>query len=184
MSDFIINKHLKMDVDHEFTIADLSAKCKSKTELFNLLSREGKIFLPPAKDWTRQFMRELMHGTKQHIKLHKVKVIQVPQYEGLFVKDILKFAKTKVDIDEYLPEFEYNKEPNRQWLWNLVNSLVSDDFQNYIDEKVKLRRQNVIKQQNLRMTINPEFVNIFKSSNAISSEKGKSHYLARLPKKS
>ena len=75
-------------------------------------------------------MRELMHGSKQYIKLHKVKVIQVPQYEGLFVKDILKFAKTKVDIDEYLLEFEYNKEPNRQWLWNLVKSLVSDDFQN------------------------------------------------------
>ena len=124
-------------------------------------------------------MRELMHGSKQHIKLHKIKVIQVQQYEGLFVRNILKLAKTKVDIDEYLPEFEYNKEPNRPWLWNLVNSLVSDDFQNYIDEKVKL-----IEQQNLRMTINPEFVNIFKSSNAISSEKGMNHYLTRLPKKS
>ena len=76
-----------------------------------------------------------------------------------------------------------NKEPKRQFLWNLENSLVSDDFQNYIDEKVKLRRQNLIKQQNLRTTINPEFANIFKSSNTIFSEKGKSHYLARLPKK-
>ena len=124
MSNFIINKHLKMDVDQKFTIADLSAKCKNKIELFNLLSEEGKILLPPSKDWTRQFMRELMHGSKQHIKLHKAKVIQVPQYEGLFVKNILKFAKTKVDIDQYLPEFEYNKEPKRQWLWNLVNTLV------------------------------------------------------------
>ena len=124
-----------------------------------------------------------MHRSKQHIKLHKVKVIQVPQYEGLFVKDILKFAKTKVDIDEYLPEFGYNKEPNRQWVWNLVNSLVSDDFQNYIDKKVKLRKQNLIKQQNIKMTINYELINIFKSSNVISSEKEKSHFLARLPKK-
>ena len=89
-----------------------------------------------------------------------------------------------MDIDEYLSEFEYNKEHNRQWLWNLVNSLVSDDFQNYIDEKVKLRRQKIIKQQNLRMIINPEFVSIFKSSNVISSEKGKGHYLTGLPKKS
>ena len=34
----------------------------------------------------------------------------------LLVKDILKFAKTKVDIHEYLPEFEYNKELYRQRL--------------------------------------------------------------------
>ena len=34
------------------------------------------------------------------------------------------------------------------------------------------------------MTVNPDFVNIFKSSNAISSKKDKSYFLTRLPKKS
>ena len=173
-----------MDVDNEFTVADLSIKCKSKNELYNLLIREGKIFLPPAKDWTQKFMRELMHSEKRHIKLNKVRVIQVPQYEGLYVKDIIKFAKTKIRIKEYLPEFEYHKDPNRQWLCNLINFLIPEDFQDFIDNKVKLRRQSIIKQQNLKMTINPDFVNIFKSSNAISSEKGKSYFLTRLPKKS
>ena len=152
-----------MDVDNEFTVADWIIKCKSKNELYNLLSREGKIFLPPAKDWTQKFMRELMHSEKRHIKLNKVRVIQVPQYEGLYVKDIIKFAKTKIRIEEYLPEFEYHKDPNRQWLCNLINSLIPEDFQDFIDNKVKLRRQSIIKQQNLKMIINPDFVNIFKS---------------------
>ena len=173
-----------MDVDYEFTVADLSIKCKSKAELYNLLSREGNIFLPPSKDWTQQFMRDLMHWDKRHIKLNKVRVIQVPQYKGLYVNDILKFAKTKIRIEEYLPEFDYQREPNRQWLCNLVNSLIPEEFKLFIDEKVKLRRQALIKQQNLKMTIHPDFANIFKSSNAISSERGKSYFLTRLPKKS
>ena len=173
-----------MDVDYEFTVADLSIKCKSKAELYNLLSREGNIFLPPSKDWTQQFMRDLMHWDKRHIKLNKVRVIQVPQYKGLYVNDILKFAKTKIRIEEYLPEFDYQREPNRQWLCNLVNSLIPEEFKLFIDEKVELRRQALIKQQNLKMTIHPDFANIFKSSNAISSERGKSYFLTRLPKKS
>ena len=94
-----------MNVDNEFTVADLSIKCKSKNELYNLLSRERKIFLPPAKDWTQQFMRELMHSEKRYIKLNKVRVIPIPQYERLYVKDIIKFAKTKIRIEEYLPDF-------------------------------------------------------------------------------
>ena len=65
-----------MDVDYEFTVADLSIKCKSKAELYNLLSREGNIFLPPSKDWTQQFMRDLMHWDKRHIKLNKVKLFK------------------------------------------------------------------------------------------------------------
>ena len=173
-----------MDVDQEFTVADLSIKWKSKVELYNLLSREGKVFLPPIKESTQTFLRQIMHGDKRYIKLNKVLVIQVPQYKGLYVKDIMKFARSKIKIDDYLPEFEYNKEPNRQWLCNVVNSLIPEDFQNFIDEQVNLRRQFLLRHQNLKMTVHPEFVNIFKSSKAISFEKGKSHYLARFPKKS
>ena len=30
-----------------FTVSELAVKCKSKTELYNLLAREGKMYLPP-----------------------------------------------------------------------------------------------------------------------------------------
>ena len=83
-----------------------------------------------------------MHGDKRYIKLNNVLVIQVPQYQykGLYAKDIMKFARSKIKIDDYLPEFEYNKEPNRQWLCNVVNSLILEDFQSFIDEQVNLGR--------------------------------------------
>ena len=65
-----------------------------------------------------------MHGEKRYIKLNKVLVIQVPQYKGLYVKDIMKFARSKIKIDDNLPEFEYNKELNSQRLCNIMNSLI------------------------------------------------------------
>ena len=38
-----------MEIDSIFTIRDLSSKCRSKTELYNMLVREGQIYLPQSK---------------------------------------------------------------------------------------------------------------------------------------
>ena len=135
MSNFIINKHLKIDVDLEFTISDLSVKCNSKTELFNLLSKEGRILLLPAKDWTLQFTRVLMHGSKQHIKLHKVNSFRFHNTKGYSLKKYWNFLKLKRILMNICLSLNTIQRKNRQWLLNLVNSLVSDVFQNYIDEK-------------------------------------------------
>ena len=48
--------------------------------------------------------------------MRKVKVIKIPQYKGLRVKEILAFASNQVDIFEYLLEYEYSKEPNQEWI--------------------------------------------------------------------
>ena len=41
---------------------------QSKTELYNLLIRNGKIYLPPKQDTTQKFLRELIQGKKLHLK--------------------------------------------------------------------------------------------------------------------
>ena len=48
--------------------------------------------------------------------------------------------------------------------------------------KVDQRKESIIKSQNLGTNVLPEFVNIFKSSNSVSLQKGKSHFLIRNPK--
>ena len=68
----------------------------------------------------------------ERIYHRSIKVIKIPQYKGITVRDIIKFAKTKIDINSYLPDNEYLKEPNREWLWNVVNSLIPNEFQKYI----------------------------------------------------
>ena len=153
------------------TVSDLSAKFKSKTELYNLLARESNIYLPPKQDSSQKFLRSIMLGSKLYVKWENVNIIKVPQYKVLHVKDLLRFATTKINIKEYLPEFDYSKEPKWEWLWNLINSLIPQDFQIFIHERIEARKQDLIESKNLAVHAKPEFVNIFRTSQAVSSMK-------------
>ena len=171
-----------MERQQNFTIRDLAAKWRSKTELYNLLSTEGGIYLPPKQDATQQYLRCLMMGKKKYLKWKDVTVIKVPQYKGLTVRNILRFADSKFHVTNYLPDYTYAKEPNREWVWNVINTIIPGDFQAFIEEKVNERKQYLIESQNLGISVLPEFQNIFKNSQAVSTVNGKSYFLARFPK--
>ena len=106
----------------------------------------------------------------------------MPQYKGLQVRNLLRFAGSHINIKGYLPEYEYSKEPNREWLCNLINTLIRDEFQKYIDDKVAKRKKELIKNQNLGIRAKPEIVEIFRRSQVISTMRGKSQFLVRMPK--
>ena len=121
-------------------------------------------------------------GKTSFFKCDDVKVTKVPQYKGLTVKNILKFARDQMNIDKYIPEFDYPKEPNWEWLCNIINTLLHDEFQKFILKIIEERRNELINSQNLGITVRPEFLNIFKKSQAVSIQTRKSHFLARVPK--
>ena len=162
-----------MEMNNQLTVNEISAKFKSKSELYNVLTREGSIYLPPKQDSTQKFLRSIIMGNKLYVKCEDVIVIKVPQYNGLHVKDILKFASTKVNIKKYLPDYNYFKEPNREWLWNIVNTLVPQDFQSFIKEKIEIRKNDIIKSQNLGIQAKPEFISIFKKISSCFINEGK-----------
>ena len=171
-----------MESVESFTVLDLSSKWRSKTELYNLLTREGKVYLPPKQDSTQSFLRDVMIGKKSYIKWEEVKVIKVPQYKGLTVRDILNFANRNIHIDRFLPKYEYLKDPNREWLCNVINTIIPEKFQKYIELRVEERKKSLINSQNLGISVQPEFMKLFQQSKSISTVKGKSHFLTRMPK--
>ena len=57
-----------------------------------------------------------MSGQKEFLKWNHVKVTKILQYIGLRVADIIYFAKSKLNIFNYLPEYQYLKELIREWL--------------------------------------------------------------------
>ena len=171
-----------MEGFHEFTVNDIGTKCKSKREVYQVLSIEGGIFLPPIADATQSYLRAVLIGDKYYVKWSEVKVIKVPHLQGLRVKDILNWARERVEIDRYIPDYDYQKEPNREWFLNLVNTLLEDDFKDFINDKWRAREQKVIKSKNLGVTVQNEFIEIFKNSKSISTSKGKTYFLARKPK--
>ena len=172
-----------MEESNIMTVNDLSSKFRAKSELINVLWREGDIYLPPKRDVTQKYLRKLLHGEKWYVKWSEVKVINIPQYEGLTVNDLIKFAESEFDIDKFLPEYDYDKVPNRTWLCNLINTIIPEKLNMLVDKKIKERNQKLIASQNLMINAKEEFISIFKNSQSISSLKGKSQYLVRAPKK-
>ena len=82
-----------MSVD--FNINDLAAKCRSKYELYSVLTTEGGVYLPPLQEATQKYFREILIGWKQYISCKK---INVPHYKGLTVQDLPSFAELNVNI--------------------------------------------------------------------------------------
>ena len=119
---------------------------------------------------------------KLYVEWSNVKVIKAPQYKGLHVKDLLRYASTKVNIEKYLPDYEYVKDPNREWLCKIINTLMREEFHKFIQERINKRKQELIKSQNLGVKEIPEFANIFRRFQAVSTMKGKFHFLVRMPK--
>ena len=120
-------------------------------------------------------------GQKEAYQVWKYKR-KVPQYKGFTVKNILEFAQKNIHIDTFLPDYDYLKETNREWLWNMVDTIIPEKSQNFVQAKVEKRREQLIDTQNLWISVQPEYIHIFKASQSISTVKRKSHYLTRLPK--
>ena len=51
-------------------------------------------------------MGDMTKGITVYAKWNNANVIKVSQYKGLHVKDLLRFASSKVNIDRYLHDYE------------------------------------------------------------------------------
>ena len=60
------------------------------------------------------------------------------------MSDILKLAATKTNINRYLPEYGYDKGHNREWVCNIADLLISEEFGLFIKQKDEIRRKEMI----------------------------------------
>ena len=57
-----------MEASSMMTVNDLASKFRAKSELINILLREGKVYLPPKRDVTQKYLRKLLRGEKLYVK--------------------------------------------------------------------------------------------------------------------
>ena len=106
----------------------------------------------------------------------------VPQIEGLTIPEILEFGRSNWDILDYLPEHKDCRLPSREFLWNVLNTLIRNKFQAFIKFKLAKREKKMIDKRNLGVKILPEFIKIFKESKNISCKSCQCFYILQMKK--
>ena len=161
------------------TLNDVSVKAKSKKEVYLVLTVEGGLYLPPIMDSNKDYLKGIMTGKKKFLYSKDVKAIKLLQIKSLSIKEILTFSKKYTDIESYLPTYKYSKLPNREWLWNVINSIDGVQFKSYIQNALANREKEMIINKGLSVTAIPEIANIFAASKNVSYCNGRTHFLMR-----
>ena len=146
---------------------------QSKSECYRFLSSDCHVFLPPQDTVTIWFLKELMAGDRRRISCKDVKLINVPQFEGLSKEKVLAWVEkrpNKKEILRALPaeEREIKKLP-RAWIFSIINTL-DGEFGKWIEIKKKERVALLVKERELGINMDPEIARIFRSCSAISSK--------------
>ena len=119
----------------EIPINQIGVKCKSKKEVYDLLTNEGRYYLPPLVDAHYKYISQVLVSDKKAMKWKDIKVCTVPHLKGLTISELLQFARNHFAIDDFIPSYEYSKNPNRDWIWNIINTACQEEFKQFIDKK-------------------------------------------------
>ena len=176
--------------NQKLNIKALGTKFQSKHEMYRFLTTEADKHLPPQKECSIYFIRDIISGEKKvsfkaiikYLKAlynDEVKVKIVPQFESLRVKDLYWFLENKwTNGIEYLPDEYEKKSLNRQWLWNLCkivslmfkgNTLNQEEFENLISLAVKERQDKFVEKHNMEIETDPRIVKAFENSKSLTS---------------
>ena len=142
-------------------------------QVYRFLGTEVGIYLPPIETVTVWHLRDLAANNRKMIKCEQVKVIQVPQYDGLTFNDILAYVqRTKNgDVMAYLPltEKEIYKLP-RAYLSNVAYTVIGNDFKTWMKVVMNQRNARVTDDKDMAIRMDPEIAQIFKSSTSVSGK--------------
>ena len=108
-------------------------------------------------------MRDLASGKRRAIKSTDVKHIGVPLFEGLSTNDILNFASNYPEVQQALPEEQRETDKLlRQYIINVVYTLVGDPFKHFIDGVMHARDEKIKNERNLGIQLDPEIMRAFR----------------------
>ena len=87
--------------------------------------------------------------------------------------------KENTDIESYLPNYDYDKFSNRDWLCNIINTIANQKFSSFISEAMDKREKLLIMNRGHKVEAIPEIVSIFSRSKNVSVMNGRTHFLLR-----
>lgn len=96
--------------------------------------------------------------------------MHVPMYKGLTIDNILAEGRRNPEVSNYLPDEKDLHRLPRQWLANVIYTLVGEEFQNWVTECIRNRNDHIAEKQNLIVELDPVIAAAFNNSLNISSK--------------
>ena len=164
----------------KITAKDFASKMRDKQEVYHFLTHEVGAYLSSYDTMTVWHMRDLVSGKRHRIKGSDVKHLNVPQYEGLKIEEFYKFAGTWPKVMDAFPTEENEREKlPRQYVVNVIYTLVGQPFRTWVDRLVDKRHHEIAEKRKLYIELDPEVAAIFNKSQAVSTSQGSSFNLMK-----
>ena len=156
--------------------AAFASKYRSKKESYFFVTVDCKAVLPAPECVTQYFLKQLINGEKKrkscilHIVLHlgincdDFKYIYCPQYENISVKNMLQEASNDPDLMKYLPDKEEIHLLPRQYLANVIYTVVGERFAAWVKERIEERNKKMATTNNMLIAMDPEIAAAFAQS--------------------
>ena len=96
--------------------------------------------------------------------------MHVPMYKGLTIDNILAEGRKFPEVENYLPDEKDLHRLPRQWLANVIYTIVGEEFQNWVTECIRNRNDHIAEKQNLIVELDPVIAAAFNNSLNISSK--------------
>ena len=113
--------------------------CEISVSLLFLLSAVG-YYLPPLRSINKEFIRDVLTDKKKLLLMNSVKMIKVPKFPELNVRDILEDLSDDENVMMHLPFSNNHKKPiDRDYFFNIVNTLLPEYIKNLISHSIECR---------------------------------------------
>ena len=132
--------------------SDLYGKFRCKDDFLKYLREQGKyllrvtffwlaqMYVPPKLMVNKDFLKQILAGTKKLYHLNEIKPVYVPQYDELSVKRLWPNLKRANDFMIFLPdELPKGRLPDRDYFFTVLNTLNEEYVAHIINEAGKTR---------------------------------------------
>ena len=129
--------------------SQFATKIPNKKALMEFFERHCSKYLPPAREMTMEFARDILSGKKHLLDMKDVKwVTKAPQLKDLNVKYIWSVIRRKQHLMKFFPSYTGKKFPTKAYLFNVVNTIEAGSIVKLIRQKIEERKKEKEKIEN------------------------------------
>ena len=102
--------------------------------------------MPTRRRCTLRHIRDVLSGKKKYLHKFEIKHIDIPKFKEITVLSVYEKIKDNEEIMAYIPAWDGDKYDasvmlDREWFFDLLNTLDPDFFPKIIEELEHLRRK-------------------------------------------